>query len=170
IVEATTLGNEIRVLRDGEEVLKVLDDELKGTFVGVFGVKAVGKPVVFDDFLARRYGGEYEAAAFAPSQVAFRGAGTHYYPLYFEHMSLERYGHHLSNPVEPILAHGKFVADLLLLPYSIGRTPPWECQSNAGYYRPGDVVLPMRIMLPEWDTEGGLLQITAVALSFALLP
>ncbi|MGL4464589.1 MAG: hypothetical protein ACRC1K_20745, partial [Planctomycetia bacterium] len=33
IVEATTLGNEIRVLRDGEEVLKVLDDELKGTFV-----------------------------------------------------------------------------------------------------------------------------------------
>lgn len=168
---ATIFGDEIRVLRDGQEVLRVNDGQIKaGTYSGVVGVSAVGQPVRFDDFLAVRYGGLFQARAWAPTVNRFAGPNVHYFPLYFEQPMLERFGHHGGNLVQPWASHAQFLTDSLLIFYSLGKAAPWECHSNEGFWKTGDVVLPMRVLLPVWDLNGVCLQTAAIALPFILIP
>lgn len=58
-------------------------------------------------------------------------------PLYFEDVSLERYGHEWGPVVQPMVSTVRFFGDLAVLPYKMGIHPPNECQHPLGYYRPG---------------------------------
>lgn len=162
--------NQISVYRDEELVLQATDESLKGEFAGIMAITSAGGPTIFDNFQATRYGGPFEDRRFSPMVSVFRGPNVHYHPLYFEQLSLERYGHHLGNPFQPIIAHGLFYADFMLLPYSLGKQPPWKCHNNEGLATPGDVVLPFRAYFPIWDREGVGLQTAVTVLTFALLP
>ncbi len=59
-------------------------------------------------------------------------------PLYFENVSLERYGHSAGPVRQPILSAAHFFGSVILLPYTSKLYPPTECQYALGYYEPGD--------------------------------
>lgn len=59
-------------------------------------------------------------------------------PLYFEEMSLERYGHSWGPICDPVISAAHFFGTLPILPYKMGVDTPCECQYALGYYRPGN--------------------------------
>lgn len=170
-LEVVVFGKEIRVQRDGEEILRLEDGTIpEGTFTGVIGLRALGSPIRFDNFLAVRYGGPYIARAFPPSLSRFPGPNVHYWPLYFEQVALERYGHHVGNLFQPFFSHMGFFFDTAGIFYSMGKSCPWECQSNEGYFKPGDVILPQKVEFPVFDPKGFAFETAFLALSFSLIP
>lgn len=58
-------------------------------------------------------------------------------PLYFEDVSLERYGHTFGPVRQTFLSGAHFFGNVLMLPYNVGLHYPSECQYTLGYYRPG---------------------------------
>jgi hypothetical protein len=79
-----------------------------------------------------------------------------HYPVYFEDMPLERYGHH-HGCLQPVVSYGKFLADLVMLPYNMCLEPPCTIQYDLGLYRPGDCV-PHLIYLPRPDCKAALFE------------
>ncbi len=73
----------------------------------------------------------------AATQYTFKAAGTCHKPLYFEDVQLERYGHTWNPALQSILSGAHFFANVILLPYNMGVSPPSECVYSLGYYRPG---------------------------------
>ncbi|MDA0657995.1 MAG: hypothetical protein O2931_01150 [Planctomycetota bacterium] len=58
-------------------------------------------------------------------------------PLYFEDVSLERYGHTFGPVRQTFLSGAHFFGNVVMLPYNVGLHSPTECQYTLGYYRPG---------------------------------
>lgn len=170
VLTVTAVGDRIAVQRDGTEVMTVVDGALTGRHAGLIGTRATQRPTEFDRFRAISYGGPYVARAYEPSSMRFEGPNVHYRPLYFEDAALERYGHHMGNLFQPLLSSATFFVDVVALPYSLAKTPPWECISNEGYHRPGDVVLPFVWIGPGWDAQGAALETGMAILAFSLLP
>jgi hypothetical protein len=163
------LGDQIRVLRDGEEILAHSDGTLTGKHVGVVGLKSEGEPVRFKRFSARGYGGEFQIRSYAASLLQYRGPNVHHNPLYFEQRGLERHGHHLGNLAQPFISHGLFLVDAGLWPMSIMTTKPWECLSGDLYARPGDLV-PFQLTPPAVSAQGVALEIGVIAAFAAMVP
>jgi hypothetical protein len=165
--------DEIRVVRDGRTVLETsavpVPKQDWGKFCGMIAGVTKDAPTRADNFFGRRFGGEYAARRWDPSAAVFRGANVHYHPLYFEQAALERYGQHFGNLFAPWASHALFFADAALLPYSLGKSPPWACHNDVCYHKPGDIV-PFRIYSPTCDPKGTVLQATAMALSWSLIP
>lgn len=157
------------VYRDQVEVLSASDAAFKGEYAGVIGLKS-DKDVTFDNYVSRRYGGPFQNRSFASMMTLVRAGNVHHGPLYFEQVALERYGHSIGNLFEPFVAHGLFFAHFASLPYSIGRSPPTECHSSEGFAKPGDIVLPYSIPLPNFDRKGAIFETITLALTFAVLP
>ncbi|NBT13178.1 MAG: hypothetical protein EBS56_06290, partial [Planctomycetia bacterium] len=84
----------------------------------------------------RLEGETYQPRRFACTTFTWKAAGYCHKPLYFEHWTLERYGHSYGW-VDPILSGAHFFATLPVLPYKMGVELPWECVYPLGYYRPG---------------------------------
>jgi len=59
-------------------------------------------------------------------------------PLYFQDVSLERYGHKFPHGMQPFVSLAKFGVQGIGLPYQLALTPPWQDVYSLGYYRPGD--------------------------------
>lgn len=169
-LSAAIYGDDIVVYRDGQEVLRFKDDTLEGTFVGIIGLISKGEPSSFDFFDAVRYGGPFNPRTFAASASIFRGPNVHYRPLYFEQVALERWGQSYGNIPQPFIAQAMFYIDLIFIPYSIGKNPPWVCHSGQCLPKPGDIVLPYKLLLPYPDAHGILLQTSAMGLWFSLIP
>ncbi len=74
---------------------------------------------------------------FAPSTLTWKASALCHKPLYFEEVNLERYGHTAGLIRQPVLSGAHFFLSLATLPYQAGINPPWECQYDLGYYRPG---------------------------------
>lgn len=74
---------------------------------------------------------------FVDSTFTWKASGACNKPLYFEDVSLERYGHEWGPVVQPVVSTVRFFGDLAVLPYKMGIHPPNECQHPLGYYRPG---------------------------------
>ncbi|MFO0949014.1 MAG: hypothetical protein U1D30_24405 [Planctomycetota bacterium] len=166
----TTFGDQITVLRDGEVILEATDNTLNGDFVGMYGAAAILQPVTFNNFFGMRFGGPFLARQFLPSQGDFYAGSVHHHPLYFEQLTVERYGQSMGNLVQPWISNVMFYADFFSLPYSLAKTPPWECLSNEGYAQPGDIVLPFRVLCPVYDNKGMALQLAVMALTWSLIP
>jgi hypothetical protein len=163
------LGNSLRVYRDAEEVLVAEDGAFVGHYAGVIGVKADGGPVLFDNFEARSYAGEFEPRLWAGSTRFYRGPNVHYNTLYFEQRALERHGHHLGNLFQPFIAHGLFFVDMALLPASLGRSSPGECYASDLYARPGDLV-PFYTHIPQPTAKGLLYEAGVLTTIFLIAP
>ena len=68
----------------------------------------------------------------------WKASGLCHKPLYFEEMSLERYGHSWGPFLDPAVSAAHFFGTLPILPYKMGVDTPCECQYALGYYRPGN--------------------------------
>lgn len=99
---------------------------------------------------------EMSPRSFPPMVATYVARQSWHYPLYFEDLSAERYGHHFGC-VQPIVSYGKFFADLAMLPYNVCLDPPYTIQYDLGLYRPGDEV-PHLIYLPRWDCKAALFE------------
>jgi len=89
-------------------------------------------------------------------------------PLYFEEMSVERYGHSWGI-AQPVVSGAHFFGSLALLPYQMGVHPPGECIYPLGYYRPGSCAPKMWYQAP-LSLRGALAQGGAVTGLVFLLP
>ncbi|MFN0055524.1 MAG: hypothetical protein ACKV0T_25535 [Planctomycetales bacterium] len=126
-----------------------LDTTQTGQYLGVLG-EAHEAPILFDDLLAEAYAGQHAPRTFAARWRGYPAPGVRYWPIYYEQVGIERYGHHVGNVLQPPLEHAAFMVDTILLPWNVLRAPPWACHSDIGLYKPGDVVLPFRWSYPEW--------------------
>jgi hypothetical protein len=58
-------------------------------------------------------------------------------PLYFEELMLERYGHSMCCPLQPVISSAHFFATLPVLPYKMGLDPAHCAFYDLGFERPG---------------------------------
>ncbi len=85
----------------------------------------------------RLEGETFQQRRFASTMVTWKAAGYCHKPLYFEHWSLERYGHSRGLVADSLCSAAHFFVTLPVLPYKMGVELPWECVYPLGYYRPG---------------------------------
>ena len=78
---------------------------------------------------------------------SWKPSGNHHFPLYFDDMPLERYGHHLGL-LQPFWSAGQFVTQTFLIPYSTGLEAPLKKRYALGYARPGDPVPRLWYQIP----------------------
>ncbi len=106
---------------------------------------------------------------FRMTTFTWAAAATCHKPLYFEEVSVERYGHSAGPIVQPIASGVHFFGNIAMLPYHMGVTPTNECVYPLGYHRPGDCapwIVPGFPMSP----RGFKWQSMAVGLGIWLLP
>ncbi|TWT59775.1 hypothetical protein [Rubinisphaera italica] len=82
-------------------------------------------------------------------------------PLYFEDVSLERYGWANGPALQPLVSGMRFCVDAFTLPYQMGIDHPQEMKTTLGYARPGSPVGPVRKRLP-WSWKGATYQTAAM--------
>ncbi len=75
---------------------------------------------------------------FGDTNFQWTATNVHHNPLYFEDVTLERYGHDHHPLVQPVISVGKFSGQLLGLPYQMVLHPVHEDVYPLGYYRPGE--------------------------------
>lgn len=96
--------------------------------------------------------GPYTTRVFPHSTYNWEAPDIFIYPLYFEDMTLERYGQTRNWVTQPLASTAKFSAQLLGLPYQMAIDPIWCKRSTLGYYRPGYCAPFLRYQIP-WNTE-----------------
>ncbi len=106
---------------------------------------------------------------FVDTTVTWKASGACHKPLYFEDVSLERYGHEWGPLVQPVVSTAHFFGDLVVLPYKMGIHPLNECQYSLGYYRPGSCA-PWTIGPVPISLRGALLQAKVVTGAALILP
>jgi hypothetical protein len=111
----------------------------------------------------------FDGRNFVPSTVQWAASGLCHKPLYFEQVQLERYGHEIGPVLQPLVSTAHFFGTIPLLPYKMGIHPPFECQYELGYYRPGSCAPYMIPPIP-WSLRGAAAQAAAVTGGAALIP
>ncbi len=84
----------------------------------------------------------------APTHYHWMASNLKHDPLYFEDVSLERYGHTYPCMIQPFVSVSKFGLQVAGLPYQMALDPVWCEQYALGYYRPGDCAPPLRYRIP----------------------
>lgn len=109
-----------------------------------------------------KFGGEaYTPRSFPDVVMPWAAPESKYYPLYFQDPALERYGHSHHPVLQPVVSSARFTGQIVMLPYQMAITPPWELHSPLGWYRPGDVVPKLRYPFP-WNTKAAIVEAATV--------
>jgi hypothetical protein len=114
-------------------------DKLRGDALAALDldIKVGGRPGADYPCECRLESGAYEPRQFASTTFTWQAAGYCHKPLYFEHWTLERYGHSRGFVADSFCSAAHFFVTLPVLPYKMGVELPWECVYPLGYYRPG---------------------------------
>lgn len=86
--------------------------------------------------------------AVAVTEFQWEAANVFHNPLYFEDVSLERYGHAYPCGLQPAVSLAKFGVQAIGLPYQIALDPVWRRHYALGYYRPGDPAPYLHYQIP----------------------
>jgi len=78
-----------------------------------------------------------------------------HYPLYFEDVSLERYGHTHNELIQPFVSFGTFGLQFFGLPYQMSINPICEEQYALGWHRPGECAPYLYYQVP-WNTDAAV--------------
>ncbi len=81
--------------------------------------------------------GTWSGRGWSQSCYQWEASALYHQPLYFEDVPLERYGHALPPPFQPLLSGAKFFATIPFLSYKMVMEPINEPIYALGYYRPG---------------------------------
>ncbi len=84
----------------------------------------------------------YRRREFAHLDYAWVASNVCYYPLYFEDVNLERYGHMHRPLVQPVVSVGRFSAQFLALPYQMTMHQVAQPTYPLGHLAPGDLAAP----------------------------
>lgn len=85
---------------------------------------------------------------YADMHYHWHASNLHHNPLYFEDVSLERYGHAYPPAIQPFVSVGKAGLQLVGMPYQLALNPVWNEEYVLGYYRPGDPAPHLRYRVP----------------------
>lgn len=117
-----------------------------------------------------KFGGEaYTPREFPDTVLPWAAPESKYYPLYFQDPALERYGHSHHPLLQPVISSARVSGQLVMMPYQMAITPPWELHSPLGYYRPGDVVPKLKYRFP-WNTTAAAIEAASVVGFIYLIP
>ena len=103
-----------------------------------------------------------------PVQYRWAASNITYNPLYFQDVSLERYGHN-HGLLQPVVSVAKFGGQVIGLPYQMALDPPCKCETPLGYYRPGDCAPKLCYQIP-LNAKAALVQAAAVTGVALILP
>lgn len=95
---------------------------------------------------------------------SWKASELQHYPVYFEDLALERYGHSMGL-FQPVWSAGIFFGQLLTFPYDLGSRPPFKEIYEIGYPRPGEATPRVLYQIP-FNVGGGL----SAAAAWTLLP
>jgi hypothetical protein len=101
--------------------------------------------------------GNFTRRVFPWSDYQWEASNLWYYPLYFEDVPLERYGHSRPFLIQPFFSAAKFAVQAVGLPYQATIDPIRKCKYPLGYYRIGDCV-PYKYYQIPWNTEAALVE------------
>jgi hypothetical protein len=90
----------------------------------------------------------HEARNYSNFNYCWYASNLTHNPLYFEDVTLERYGHSHGDLVQPFVSVGRFSVQLFGLPYQWVMHPPCEEVSPLGYYRPGEAAPKLHYQVP----------------------
>lgn len=110
----------------GDEVRDLLNIRIAGT---------AGSDYPFECGLGNE---PYMPRMWPETTYAWESAALYHKPLYFENVSLERYGHSWGPFAQPIISGAHFFVTVPFLPYKMGLKTPNECVYTLGHYRPGN--------------------------------
>jgi hypothetical protein len=82
--------------------------------------------------------GAWSGRGWSQSCYQWEASALYHNPLYFEDVPLERYGHSLPPPFQPLLSGAKFFGTIPFLSYKMVLEPMNEHIYALGYYRPGN--------------------------------
>jgi hypothetical protein len=101
---------------------------------------------------------------------SWKASGAVHRPLYFEDVTLERYGHTSAIPgFRPVVSGARFYGQLAMLPYQMTLDRPRKCIYTLGYYRPGECVPFQRQTLP-FQLDAAAVEVGAIAGLILLIP
>lgn len=104
---------------------------------------------------------------FPQQRYHWKASKLHHRPLYFQDVSLERYGQ--THVLQPLVSALKFFGTVPVLPYKMGLDRPRDCEYTLGYARPGSCACPVKEHLP-FSRRGAILQATATSGFIFLFP
>lgn len=111
----------------------------------------------------------YNDRVFTPTVFQWQASNLYHYPLYFQDVALERYGHTHHPLIQPFVSVGRFGVQLLGLPYQTVIDPPREPMYTLGYYRPGEWAPQLYYQIP-WNTNAAVFQAEVMTGLFFAIP
>jgi len=122
---------------------------------------------------AERYDVKFSEGAFPqrnfPGLVyQWEPSNFYHYPLYFEDVPLERYGHTYHPVIQPVVSIAKFSTQLIFLPYQMTLDPICTPKYALGYYRPGDCAPKLHYQPPLNATAAAVQAGVVTGLLFAI--
>jgi hypothetical protein len=114
-------------------------------------------------------GHDFSARSWGCLTYTWKASALCHKPLYFEQVSMERYGHSWGPVLDPVMSAAHFFGTVPILPYKMGVDTPCECEYALGYYRPGNCA-PYMIEPFPISGRGALMQAGAVVGGAAVIP
>jgi hypothetical protein len=121
------------------------------------------------DYSVKFGGQEFQPRAFADTAVTWEATNFYHYPLYFEDPALERYGHTYHPLVQPFVSGGRFMGQLVGLPYQMTIDPVCKRVYALGWYRPGEVAPKLHYQIP-LNAKAAAVEAGVVTGLFFLIP
>ena len=123
-------------------------------------------PTDFDEQVNESY---FQRPVAANTIYQWKPTDQWYNPLYFEDVSLERYGHSYHPVIQPLVSTGRFVAQAVTLPYHATLRPVHSREYPLGYYRPGECAPKLKYKVP-FNKEAAVNQAAGTAGLILLIP
>ncbi len=98
---------------------------------------ATSAPIDYSDKLFADYSSSNYPGSFQSRLAAWEAPNIRYQPLYFQDVSLERYGYTRGPILQPIGSAAYFGMSLISLPLNAVRDRPGTCDTPLGFCRPG---------------------------------
>lgn len=121
------------------------------------------------DFYKRIDHGQYVDTVAPRMVLQWAPSNLWYHPLYFEDPGLERYGHTRHKFVQPFVSSGRFLGQVVGLPYQMTLHPPHCPEYALGYYQPGECAPKLKYQIP-WNEEAAAVQFLWIAGFVLLIP
>lgn len=99
---------------------------------------------------------------FSHIHYCWEPTNLYHYPIYFEDVPLERYGHTRHYLLQPFCSGALFAVQLFGLPYQMSIDPMCTKQYSLGYYRPGECV-PYKYYQIPWNTCAAITEAGVIA-------
>jgi hypothetical protein len=131
-------------------------------------IRAFAKERLADYGLESRGQESYAMRLFPTTPLDWEASNFYHYPLYFEDIGLERYGHCYGPVLQPLVSIGKFGVQTIGLPYQMTIDPICCPKYTLGYYNPGECAPKLCYQIP-WNLKAAAVQAGVVTgLVFAL--